>query len=103
MEPICSHCNKSLYTALREGCSSYPCESRCEPFSRDFGEPMQDPYEFPKDDERASVPLSERFNVVFTGFDWWVVDRMEGWRRMGTKKAAYEKAADLNYQWEAMI
>lgn len=95
----CQHCGKSLYEALRQGC----CESPCKPVSEDFGEDMLDPFDLPEDSERASVEISKRFNVVFNGERYYVVDKEGGWYRKDTKKAAHEAALDWNYQWEAML
>lgn len=42
----------------------------------------------------------ERFAPVYSGFDWWVVDRQtQSWTKCPNQDAAIEKAEYNNYVW----
>ncbi len=97
-EPICKKCNMDLYTVLRTGHCSL-----CESHTADFGEPYPTPYEFPKDDETKREACLDRFSPVFTGFSWFVVDKMGGWYPMNEKNHAEDRAKAWSYEWDQIV
>lgn len=46
----------------------------------------------------------QRFNTVFSGYNWWVIDRdTQDWFKCYSAEEAEDKAAQMNYEWEAMV